>query len=94
MIELRYDLAWRRDLGEELFLSPAPLPFLVEDRLAEFDTLAADVHVPWSFDQRTDIAITLTAERTEGVLLRGATASRACQIPAGGHSFSFPSRGS
>jgi hypothetical protein len=42
----------------------APL-FLVENRLAQLDALAADVNVTGSFHQRADVAIALAAERTE-----------------------------
>jgi hypothetical protein len=49
----------------------AALAFLIEDRLAELDALAADVDVARSFDERADVAIALATERTEGVLLSG-----------------------
>ena len=72
LIELFLDLARRGDIGEER-LGDAPTPtLLIEDRLAEFDALAADVDVPRPFDERADVAITLAAERAIGVLLRPA----------------------
>jgi hypothetical protein len=42
---------------------------LFEDRLAQLDALAADIDVVGSFDKRTDLTVTLSAERTTGVLL-------------------------
>ena len=65
-------------LGEELLARAAALAFLVEDRLAQLDALAADVDVARSFDQRADVAIALATERTEGVLLRRAAAASSC----------------
>ena len=50
-VELGDDFARRGDLGEELLARAAPPPFLLEDRLAEFDALAADINVAGPFDQ-------------------------------------------
>ena len=71
-------------------LGAAAFALLVEDRLAELDALAADVDVARSFDQRADVAIALATERTEGVLLGGAAAACAADIPARRHENSFP----
>jgi len=40
----------------------AALAFLVEDRLAEFDALAADVNVVRPFHERSDVAIALATK--------------------------------
>src|SRR5260221_3222084 len=40
---------------------------LIDDGLAEFDALAADVDVARSLDQRPHVAMTAAAERTVGV---------------------------
>ena len=76
LVELGDDLAaaWGSCVNSCL-LVPRRRAFLVEDRLAELDALAADVDVAGSFDQRADVAIALAAERTEGVLLGGAAAA-------------------
>jgi hypothetical protein len=77
------DLAGRGDLGEERFAGPAAALFLFEDRLAQIDALAADVNVAGSFHQRADIAITLAAERTEGIFLGSATTTASSvEIPS------------
>ena len=75
LVELRDDFARRGNLGEELLAGAAAPPFLLEDRLAKLDALAADVDVAGPFDQRADVAIALATERTEGVLLGGAAAA-------------------
>ena len=71
--------------GEELLAGAAAAAFLVEDRLAQLDALAADVNVARSFDQRADVAIALATERTEGVLLGGAASAAAATAPADVH---------
>jgi hypothetical protein len=59
------DLAGRRDFGEEFVIGrSAALLFLIEDRLAKFDALTANINIAWPFDQRPDIAIALATERT------------------------------
>ena len=83
-VELGDDLARRGDAGEELLARAAALALLVENRLAELDALAADVDVARSFDQRSDVAIALATERTEGVLLGGAAAACAADVPTVG----------
>ena len=62
-------------------LVPRRFALLFEDRLAEVDTLAADVNVAGSFDQRADVAIALSTEGAEGVFLGGAgSAASAAKI--------------
>jgi hypothetical protein len=41
---------------------------LIEDRLAELDTLTANVNIAGTFDERSHVTVTLPAKRTEGVL--------------------------
>ena len=84
------DLARRGDAREQLLAGAAALAFLVEDRLAQLDALAADVDVARPFDQRADVAIALATERTEGVLLGGAAAACAADVPARGHAKLLP----
>ena len=74
-IELRNDFARAGNAREELLGSAAATTFLIENRLAQLDALAADVNVARSFDQRADIAIALATERTEGVFLGRAAAA-------------------
>src|SRR5262245_32827222 len=80
--QLPHDFAGRGDARKQLFAGSATLTFLVEDRLAKLDTLATDVDVARSFDQRSDIAITFATERTESVLLGCAAAACAADFPA------------
>ena len=77
LVEVLDDLPGRGDLGEQRLAGAAAAALLFEDRLAEVDTLAADVNVARPFDQRTDVAIALAAERAKGVLLGGAAAAPA-----------------
>src|SRR5262245_5553078 len=72
LIELRDDLFRRRDAGEERLRRSATALLLLQNRLAQVDTLAADVNVAWPLDERTYVAVALAAKRTEGVFLRGA----------------------
>ena len=76
---------------EELLARAAAALFLVEDRLAEVDALAADVDVAGPFDQRADVAIALAAERTEGVLLGGSTTTTAACLLTTWHRLDSPS---
>ncbi len=69
LVELFLDLARGGDVGEEGLGDAPAAAFLVEDRLAELDALAADVDVAGPFDERADVAVALAAERAVGVLL-------------------------
>ena len=60
-------LRGRRDVGEEGLGNAAAAFLLVDDRLAELDTFAADVDVARSFDQGADVAVALAAEGAIGV---------------------------
>ena len=93
---LLLDLARRGDVGEELSCWCRGASFLVEDRLAQLDALAADVDVARPFDQRADVAIALAAERTEGVAVAAGAAGRLAARPSrarvfGRHAVSFSS---
>ena len=67
----------RGNLAEQGLAGPPAAAFLLEDRLAEVDTFAADINVARPLDQRADVAIALAAERAKCVLLGGAAASPA-----------------
>ena len=73
-VEMTDDFSWSRNLRERL-LARAAATVLVEDRLAQIDTLAADVDVTWTLYQGTNIAITFPTERAKGVFLGGPTAT-------------------
>jgi hypothetical protein len=75
------DLPGRRDLIEQFLGRAASSLLLIENGLTQFDALATDVDVTWAFDERPDVAITLAAERAEGILLRGS----AVAASAAGH---------
>src|SRR5438552_1130066 len=89
LIELRNDLAGRGDAGEERFRRAAAALFLFQNRLAQVDTLAADVNVAGPFDERANVAVALATERTEGVLLGRAGAASAAQVLSSGHGHSL-----
>jgi hypothetical protein len=76
LVEFVLDGARRRNVGEECFRSAAAALFLVDDRLAEFDALAADVHVARAFHERADIAVALAAKRAIGVAIAPGAARR------------------
>src|SRR5205085_5853023 len=80
LIELRDDLAGRGNAGEERLSGAAAALFLFQDRLAQVDTLAADVNVAGPFDERANVAVALATERTEGVLLGSAGAASAPRV--------------
>jgi hypothetical protein len=63
------DFARRRNAVEELTPSRAATSFLlIEDRLAKFDALAADVNVAGPLNERSDLSIALSAEGAMSVL--------------------------
>src|SRR5262249_15961997 len=76
-VELFLDLARRRNVGEKCLGHASPLPLLVEDLLAQLDTIAADVHVARPLHQGADIAIALAAEGAISILLWAARVARA-----------------
>ncbi len=75
LIEMTDDFSWSRNLRERLLARAAATALLVEDRLAQIDTLAADVDVTWTLYQGTNVAITFPTERAKGVFLGGPTAT-------------------
>ena len=72
LVQLGDDLPRRGDFAEQRLAGSATASFLFEDRLAEVDTLAADVNVAGPLDQRTDVAIALSTEGAKRILLGGA----------------------
>ena len=81
LVEVFDDLPRREDLGEQRLAGAAAAAFLLEDRLAEVDALAADVDVAGPFDQRPHVAIALATERAKGVFLgRAAAAASGAEI--------------
>ena len=85
LVELGDNLSRTGDLGEQLLARAAAFALLVENRLAQLDTLAADVDVARSFDQRTDVAIALATERTKRVLLGRPAASSSGHVSPSWH---------
>jgi hypothetical protein len=69
LIEMADDIARGRNVVEKLLGGTAPLRFLIQDRLAEFDTFTADVDIARPFHQWADVAIAFATEGTEGILL-------------------------
>src|SRR5262249_32742810 len=69
LVELLLDGAGRRDVGQQRFGAAAAAFFLIDDRLAQLDALATNVHVARPFDEGTDVAVTVAAKRTVGVAI-------------------------
>ena len=67
LIELLLDGAGRRDMREQRLGRAAAPFFLVDDRLAQLDALAADIDVARSFDEGADVAIAFAAKGAVGV---------------------------
>ena len=65
LVELGDNLPRRGDLVEQRLAGAAPAAFLLEDRLAEVDTLAADINVARAFHQGADVAVALAAEKNK-----------------------------
>ncbi len=61
-VQLRDDFPRRGHLSEKLLIGAAAAPLLLEDRLAQFDALAADIDVAWPFDQGTNVSIALATK--------------------------------
>ncbi len=76
-VELFLDFPRRGNVGEEGLGNAPAAPLLIEDRLTQLDTVAADVNIPRPLDQRAHVAVALAAERTVGVLFRARWVSRA-----------------
>ena len=60
--QLANNLAWRGYLVEEFLRASTSTLFLLQDGLAELNTLTADIDIPGTLDQRADVPVTLTAE--------------------------------
>src|SRR5688500_4597460 len=74
-VQLLLDLPRGGDVGDQrLAGSPAAL-LVVDDRLAQLDTFAADVDVVGPFDQGADVAVALAAERAVGVAVAAGAAA-------------------
>ena len=66
-----------QDLIEELFLWTASLLLLIENTLAQFDTLVTDVDITGTLDQRADVSIVLATERAVCIFFGRTTTARA-----------------
>src|SRR5947207_14355531 len=90
LVELGDNFARRGNAVEERLGRAAAALFLFQDRLAQVDTLAADIDVARPLDERADVAVALATERAEGVLLRGAGATTpSTRILSCGHGHSL-----
>ncbi len=85
VIEVFDDLARGRDLIKQLFAGTTAAFFLFQDRLAQLDAFRADVNVAGPFDQWADIAVALSTERTEGILLVRRAAASGTVVILDGH---------
>jgi len=87
LVELRHDIAWRRNVAEQGFRSTAAALFLFQDGLAQVDALATDVNIAGALDERAYVAITFATKRTKGVLLgRTRTLAASSEVFSCGHS--------
>src|SRR5205085_1399878 len=94
LIELLLDGARRGDVGEGRPGAGAAAFLLVDDRLAQLDALAADVHVAGSLHERADLTVILAAEGAVGVAVAagpglGSPTPAACARVFRGHAVSF-----
>ena len=85
LIEAFLDRARGGNVRRGLLGSAASLLFLVDDGLAEFDALAADIDVARTFHERPDISVRAAAEGAVGVAIASGGAGRlAAASVAGG----------
>src|SRR5262249_36651351 len=75
-VQLVLDGAGRRDVGQQRPGTAAAALRLLDDRLAQLDALAADVHVAGPFDERPDVAVALATEGAIGVAIAAGVAGR------------------
>src|SRR5438874_258652 len=69
LIEAFLDGARGGNIGRGLLGAAAALLFLIDDRLAEFNAFAADVHIAGAFDERSDVAVGTAAEGAVGIAI-------------------------
>jgi hypothetical protein len=76
LVQVLDDLPGSWNIVEQRGARTAPTLLLVKNRLAQLDALSTDVDVTWTFDERSNVAITLPTKRTESVLFvrRGSAA--------------------
>src|SRR5437870_5957517 len=67
LIQLVLDGAGRGDVRDQALGDAAATFFLIDDRLAQLDALAADVNVAGALDQRADVAVAFAAKGAKGV---------------------------
>ena len=90
LVEVADDFPRRGDLAEQLFRGAPSLLFLLQNRLAKLDTLAADVNVAGALHQGANVTIALATKGTKGVLLGRPTASSpTAHVLSCGHNYSF-----
>src|SRR5262249_55953916 len=82
LVHLLLDVAGRGDVGERGLATATAAFFLFDDRLAQFDTFAADVDVAGTFDQRADFAVILPAEGAICVAVAAGAPHRLASPPA------------
>ena len=70
LVQTFHDFSWAWDLVEQLLSGTVSALLLFKDRFTELNTFAADVHIPWSLNEWTHIAVAFAAERTEGIFFR------------------------
>jgi hypothetical protein len=61
-VKMGDNFARSRDVCKQLFGSAPSPSLLIEDRLAEFNTIPADVDITWAFYQGTDVPVAFPTE--------------------------------
>src|SRR5207247_7987000 len=81
LVELVLDGPRRGDMGEQGLGNAATAFLLVDDRLAELDTLATDIDIPWSLDQGSHVAIALATEGAISIAVATGVSGRPSSCP-------------
>jgi hypothetical protein len=76
LIQVSHNLTRGGNFVEQVATWAATFLLLIQNGLAKLDTFAANVDIPWTFDQWPDVSIALAAKRAKSVLfVRTATAT-------------------
>ena len=62
LVKIRHDFARRWNLVEQMFRVATTTLFLIENIVAEVDTLATDIDIAWSLNERPNVFVAFTTE--------------------------------
>ena len=74
------NLAWCGNRRKELLARTTTAFFLIQNRLAQFNALTADVDIARSFNQWPHIPVAFATEGTEGIFFGRSTSTTAPEI--------------